>query len=100
MLFRQYALQEELAEAVSDALQGLGGWEWVPRANAATAAGPTDFGLVRVVDAALPGIRAILGGLAGVRGLHPNLRFSRSIQSVDPAVEGLGRGGGGVHTTS
>ena len=95
VLFREYALQEELEQAVAGALRGVGGWEWVPRANAATEAGPTDFGVVRVTDAAREGIRAVLAGVAGVKGLHPNHRLFRSLRSVDPEAAGDGDADGG-----
>ena len=95
MLFREYALQEELEQAVAGALRGVGGWEWVPRANAATEAGPTDFGVVLVTDAARAGIRAVLAGVAGVKGLHPNHRLFRSLRSVDPEAAGDGDVDGG-----
>ena len=95
VLFREYALQEELEQAVAGALRGMGGWEWVPRANAATEAGPTDFGVVLVTDAARAGIRAVLAGVAGVKGLHPNHRLFRSLRSVDPEAAGEGDVDGG-----
>ena len=71
--FDSYAMQHEheaALEAVLGPQDGKGGWQWLPRVNAASAH-PTDFGLVRLqAGEGEAAMASRLRRLPFVRGVH------------------------------
>ena len=87
--FDSYAMQHEheaALEAVLGPQDGKGGWQWLPRVNAASAH-PTDFGLVRLqAGEGEAAMASRLRRMPFVRGVHADRRIRRSREAASAAA--------------